>query len=78
MNDILDHSPNVTVLLSKVQVPKTSRGFSVVGMGRKDPPGLSLGSDNSLGAMSARLSGKVVIQASGKGMGDGLERYLHP
>ncbi len=48
MDDILDNTADVTILLGEIEAPKTGWAFVVVSVGLKDPTGLSLGSDDSL------------------------------
>lgn len=48
MDDVLDDSPDVSVLLGKVQRPELGRVLPVVGVGLEDPAGFTLVPDNSL------------------------------
>ena len=48
VDDVLDNSPDVSVLLGKVQGPELGRVLPVVGVGLEDPAGFTLVPDNSL------------------------------
>ena len=48
VDDLPNNTPDVTVLLSEVQVPQLGRVLVEIGVGSEDTPGLSLGSDDSL------------------------------
>ena len=48
MDNVLDNTTDVPVLLGKVNVAETSGVLVVVGVGLEDPPRLPLGSDNAL------------------------------
>ena len=48
VDNVLDNTPDVTVLLRKVDVPQPGRRLVVVGVGLEDPSRLSLRSDDSL------------------------------
>lgn len=47
VDDVLDNTPDVTVLLGEVDVPQPGRGLVVVRVGLEDPARLSLCSDDS-------------------------------
>ena len=48
MDDVLDNSSNVSVLLGKVKGPKLGRILPVVGVGLEDPAGFTLVPNDSL------------------------------
>jgi hypothetical protein len=48
VDDVLDNSPDVSVLLGKVQGPELGRVLPVVSVGLEDPAGFTLVPDNSL------------------------------
>jgi hypothetical protein len=48
VDNVLDDTTDVTVLLGKVNVAETSGVLVVVGVGLEDTPRLPLGSDNAL------------------------------
>jgi hypothetical protein len=48
VDDLPDDTPDVTVLLGKVQVPKLGGVLVEVGVSSEDSTGFPLGTDNSL------------------------------
>lgn len=61
MDDVLDNSSDVTVLLSEVVVPELGRVLPVVGVGLEDPAGFTLVPDNSLFVQSIHPSNRHPI-----------------
>lgn len=66
MDDVLDNTPDVAVLLSKVEVPQPSGVLVVMGVGLEDTPGLSLRADDS----THFCCGVSVSWGRGKGVTD--------
>lgn len=56
MDDVLDNTTDVTVLLGEVEGTKPGRVLAVVGVGLEDPTRLSLVTNNALDPLSIPLS----------------------
>jgi hypothetical protein len=87
VDDVLDNTLNVAVLLRKVELPQSSGRLVVVGVRLEDPAGLPLSSDNALrnvnttfrGLTSGRnAQGAVVVEKRcGRPVGRGEPTYTH-